>query len=55
MKDLTLNQIEEVSGGFLPAIYGGLMAYNYAVAVYGGANVAAFGAGAGLALFTFLE
>ncbi|WP_288740919.1 hypothetical protein [uncultured Rheinheimera sp.] len=55
MKDLTLNQIEEVNGGLLPAIYGGLMAYNYAVAVYGGAQVAAFAGGAGLAIFTYLN
>jgi lactobin A/cerein 7B family class IIb bacteriocin len=55
MKELRSEQLDNVNGGLVPAIYAGFMAYNYAVAVYGGANVAAFGASAAIAFYTYLD
>lgn len=47
MRDLSLNEIEAVDGGIIPAIAAGFMAYNYIVATYSATQIA-FAAGAAI-------
>lgn len=46
MRELSVGEVQAVSGGIIPAVAAGFMAYNYVAAAYGAAHVAAYAAGA---------
>lgn len=41
MQNLTSEEIASVDGGIIPAIYAGIMTYNYVVAVYSTTQIVA--------------
>lgn len=57
MRELNMGEIDGVSGGIIPAIWAGFVAYNYVVATYSAVQIAggigaAVGFGAAIAAAT---